>query len=1041
MKLFRMTSLMMMCLVISIPFVFAQELSIQKFQGQDDARGFARVQDEVTIEVLVQIPGENIIEKEQIRLYVGDSYTHFDSCVAGDAGFYTCTLSEPEFEAYQPITFTIELRDDDGNIVGSETKTLVIDNTAPVIKELNVDPPISGGLVTISYIAEDYALTFGDASECSGFKTIEIKADGQVLATDTGSEGDCTKNNVFDVTIVDEGVQQVCAVATDLLNFESAPRCVAVTIDQEPPVIEDLFIFDQQDFILTHVHQGEDRIATINVEITDDGEVDRSQVFAKFNQLNPNLPDFIPPDLVVGDIYSWQNIPVSEVSPCRITVKAKDTMGNEESGEFNCEIKADDTAPTVTGIIPEAVRDSKPLYGYGTQLIIDFEDKDNAGNQGIGMGSARAYLDMRDLDMGGFVQADMCLHESGSKWRCAWLLNPPLSVAEGDHHVILSDGTGDDLENLIGSSQTFDIVYDETGPRPPQIVDFTIVTGQAGIEYQGGAVRGDFVQYTVQSANFVTAFANFAGIGGSSETLATNCEDVGDARNCVFEGLVDLSGPYTANLSFDFYDDALNNASTSTTLQVYGIDNETNANYWQSPPDVTCSPRLIDRKTAALIPPFATCRVDLETPRGDITTLAVAGPSSPSECVGDVDLNLNDIYVINNAEGSTHPYLFMTLEPKNYYVDELKIECPLQVFSKRAVISGGETQYYVSPTAQELPVNFTLQFYNQPLGDIDENIEERIRDALDDTLADQEWITTLREFLRYGEMICYAKQLITNIIGVFYPIILLLGGNPYTEGAKVTICNVEENIAESYKVSLDFLSPVCDIANCAATTGKMDWLPEEAAYIGGGIPFCKTATDFFNQLDLDRQIFGAAVDESGNIPQTGLPLSGVTVKDSLILSTACLCLPGIIYNLDKLRQVRCFEAVCLNDYVKQDGYPVSFCDEMGDYFMCAYVIGEIFSLLPFTAFFDELINMVVTMLSDPLSLFTTALGFACMATCPVYGGYAFAGCALLKTVSVIGESIGAVNAYRESTGMFSDVGNQYCDRMEEIKDEFDGEGI
>ena len=64
MKLLRMISLMMMCLVISIPFVFAQELSIQKFQGQDDAKGFARVQDEVTIEVLVQIPGENIIAND-----------------------------------------------------------------------------------------------------------------------------------------------------------------------------------------------------------------------------------------------------------------------------------------------------------------------------------------------------------------------------------------------------------------------------------------------------------------------------------------------------------------------------------------------------------------------------------------------------------------------------------------------------------------------------------------------------------------------------------------------------------------------------------------------------------------------------------------------------------------------------------------------------------------------------------------------------------------------------------------------------------------
>ena len=109
--------------------------------------------------------------------------------------------------------------------------------------------------------------------------------------------------------------------------------------------------------------------------------------------------------------------------------------------------------------------------------------------------------------------------------------------------------------------------------------------------------------------------------------------------------------------------------------------------------------------------------------------------------------------------------------------------------------------------------------------------------------------------------------------------------------------------------------------------------------------------------------------------------------------------------------------------------------------MCAYVIGEIFSLFPFTAFFDELINMVVAMLTDPLALFTTLLGNACIETCYAYGSVEYALCAALKTVSVIGESMGAVKAYRDSTGMFADVGNQYCDRMEAIKSEFEGEEI
>ncbi len=1035
MKATQRIAVFMMVLILSLPIVLAQELSIQKFQGQDNAKGYARVQDKVTIEVLVKIPGEEIIDKEQVRIYIEDSYTFFDSCAPdGTTGYHKCIFYEPEFEAYEPITFTIELRDDDGNIVGSETKTLVLDNQLPIIKEFNVDPPISNGDITISYAAEDYALNFGDTTSCSGFKTITIKAGSTVVANDTGVPGECNKDNVIETTLTTSGKQQVCAVATDQLNYVSAPKCKEVTVDKASPDIKELSILDPQGFIITHVHTGEERTAQVNVVITDDGEVDGSNVFANFQQLNPNLPDFIPPDLADSDIYSWQNIPVSEVSPCKVSITAKDMLGNEAVKDFDCTIKADDTPPTVTGIIPEATRNNTPLYGYGTNIIIEFEDADNTGGAGIGFRSKKAYLDLSEMSMGSSVQADTCSHLSGSTWRCAWLLNPPAGIDETTYTIALSESTSDDLDNTIGQPQNYEIVYDEKGPRPPKILEFKVVSGEAGVTYEGGAVRGDFVQYKVQSANFETALANFTWIGGQPETTPTSCEDADNMTNCIFESLVDISGPYTAQLSFNFYDDAKNNASVNTTLQVYGLDNETNAKYWKSPPVVTCSPRLIDRSTAALIPPYVACRVDLTTPRNDITTLAIAGPTSPDDCGGDVELNLNDIYVVNNGEGSKSPYLFMRLEPKNYYVNELNLSCPLQVYSKRAVTAGGQTQYFVSRTPQEIPVNFTLQFYNNPLGDLTQNIDDKIDRAMDKGLASQEWISQLRKFLYYGELICYMKTLLTNIIGALTTVTIVLGitadalkTNPFTaaagvavEATKVTTCTSEETLAEAYVGSLPFLDSICSVINCAAVGGKGAGIE---AYAGGGVPWCSDVKALLNGLDFTA---GAGKESQ---------LSGVTVKDSLILSVLCLCLPGIIYNLDKLRQIDCFEAVCLNDYVKKDGYPTDFCESMHDYFVCAFVIGEIFSLLPFARFFDALMDMLVTFITDPVALFTTALGWVCTETCYSAGSTMFAVCSLTKTVSVIAEAVAAVKKMSDTKNIFEPVGNEYCERMEEIKDE------
>ncbi|MCI0557125.1 MAG: hypothetical protein MN733_01415, partial [Nitrososphaera sp.] len=936
----------MMALIVSIPAVFAQELSIQKFNGKGSSKGVARTHDELTIEVLVKIPGEDIIDKDQVRLYVEDSYATFDSCTAESGGYYKCIFYEPDFEAYEPITFTIELRDDDGNIVGSEVKTLIVDANAPVITDYVVEPNITSGDISVSYAVEDYGLNYGSTDQCAGIKQVIITA-GNVSVTDAGGEGQCTKDNTLQLTLQKPGKQQVCATATDHANYASAPRCATVSVDKAPPTIEKLSILDDEGFVITHVHSGEERTATVTVTISDDGSVDSNEVYANFNQLNPNLPDNIPPDLSSGNLYSWTNIPVSEVEPCQIKVMAKDTLGNYAEETFPCTIRADDTPPIAKGIVSDANRGGVPLFGYGTPLIVELEDHDNSGAEGIGFMGKKVYLDLHELGMGSNAQADGCSRYSGATWRCLWFLTPPATVAEGMYQITVLSETADDLGNLVSGTPEFDIIYDNTGPYPPQIIDFRVISGEEGVEYQGGAIKGSFVQYTVRSANFSTAYANFTDLGGEAKSSATTCTDAGNvSKDCIFESLVDLSGPFTAYLTFIFADDANNTARTNTTLEIYGIDNETNAQYWIKPPTVTCSPAVVDRKTATLIPPIVTCRVDLETPRTDISTLAISGPTSPDECEGDTELTLNDIYATNTAEGSKHPYLFLKLEPKEYYLNQLNISCALSIYSKRAVTALNRTSYYVSPQPQELPVNMTIKFYNNPLGEMNKNIDDQIKSAMKKGLAGEKWISDLRKFLYYGELLCQLKVIITNVISALYLVTVALGITAATlkasvvgaaagaavGAAAVTTCNAEEGWSEGYKGVLDFLDAVCSVVNCAAVSGKGTGIQ---AYIGGGMPWCSDAQALLNDLDF-----------------TGSGALDLDVKNSLILSIACLCLPGIIYNLDKLRQIDCFKAVCLHDDVKLNGYPASFCSEMHGYLTCAFVVGEVFSLFPFAAFFD-----------------------------------------------------------------------------------------
>jgi len=1042
----RFLTLFVIMLMLTLPVAFAQELSVTRYSGEGVTNGYARTVDEVTIEALAQIPGESIISEDQVRLYVDNSFTFFDNCTptGGGQGYHECTFYEPDFESYEHIDFTVELRDDDDNIVGSEPRRLVIDNTPPQL-EFNVDPLITNGPVSISYMAEDFALTHGDTTECSGIKEVTFTADG-VEVTDSVAAGTCLADNVIDVTL-ESGTTQVCGIVTDHVGLQGPPFCADVTVDSSPPQILSLSVLDYHDQAveLTHVRGGETRLATIQVAIDDDGEVDASKVTADLSQLNPAYPDPIPPDDVSGTVYTWQSVDVGQVSPCNVDVHAEDILGNVADETFLCDIKEDDQAPVVVGIQPENTRDNTPLYGFGTPLIISFEEKDNEGNPGVGMNSKNAYLDLSALGMSDFTAADDCIKTSGSTWECTWYLDPPIETDEGSYTVTLLQASADDLDNTISAAEQFTIIYDNTGPRPPEIVEFTVVSGEQGVEYEGGAIKGDYVQYKVRSRDFETMTANFTGIGGNTAASPTTCTDEEDSSTCTFEQLVSISGPYRADLSFTALDDAGNKATTETALQVYGLDNETNPAYWHIA-GIECTPSTVggniptvDRKLASIVSPYITCAVDLDTPRDDITTLAISGPESPDACTGDIALNVADVYATNTAENSKEPMLVYTLEAQEFFVDELNVSCPITILSKRSETVAGEEQFYVSPYTQELEVNTTIKFYNNPLGDLYERTDKQIIDEMNDGLSAQDWIGDIREVLQIGEQICQWKNIITSTIASIHAFVVVLGttetalkSNPITAGAapavysaKVTTCNLEEASAEGYKDILNIFDFLCSIANCSAVGGKDSGIE---SYLGGGVPWCSDAKQLLNE-DLDLGL-------SGGMTEAGI---GVSVKESIVLSTMCLCLPGILYNLDKLRQTSCFKAVCMNDYVKERGYPVSFCNQMQGYMQCEYVVGQVFALLPFTQFFDKLISIVVDMITNPVALFTVPIGAFCNQTCYSEGSWEFVACSTVKLAATVGEAWGSFQKMEEAGGLFEPVGTSYCDRMEEIRDEMEGD--
>jgi len=241
-------------------------------------------------------------------------------------------------------------------------------------------------------------------------------------------------------------------------------------------------------------------------------------------------------------------------------------------------------------------------------------------------------------------------------------------------------------------------------------------------------------------------------------------------------------------------------------------------------------------------------------------------------------------------------------------------------------------------------------------------------------------------------------------------------------GAK--FCELKEGIFTTYSETVwPFLNLICGIVGCSAARAKEGDIESSDFALGVGTvgAWCK----YFNE---DTWLGG-----EGYLGEVGTPLN---VKESIIWSTFCLCLPGIIYNLEKLRQIRCFEVVCLYDYVRGQDITTDICDEMTSYLTCAYVIGEIFALLPWLEFFEKITDLVVKTFSDPITFIGAVFGVTCYVTCPAPdAGVSFNICAIGKLLAIVGDAWLSIEQVAENDFFTGDVNNRYCGRMEDIDEE------
>jgi len=991
----KITALFIIFMIAALPVysasVFAAINNVGIF-GKDDLEGYRRENDLTYVKADVSIPGDENILPGQV--FFND--IQFNTCrSSGD--YFACFLAISK-NSLEPKkhSFTITLKDDSEKTANTYAGTFIVDGKGPTIESFSIMPKVTKkGNLTVKYDVRDYAY---DTSIGSGLSKIiickndmaavvkEIKINDSAI--DSGELSFKTSDFVSGT-----GSANVCIAAYDRLNQVSGLKCEKLTVDETNPKInKDSFKITFDGNEINYV-SAKPMPAVVSIEIEDESLDKVSADLSELNKEDPSYKNRIASCTRSNGISTctWPvTIRLGDSGKVNIQVEAVDAVGNSAKQSLSYEFKLDKTSPVVKSI-KNAVGeyDNIKYAGKNNQIIVEVQEKDS------GFNLKKLWI----LAEGKKIQADSCA-KSGESWKCNFD-NIGFGAADGaSAKIVISPNSEDDAGNSIdlGNSILSETFVLDT-KAPVLVGEIEVRALNKNDSYTQDIVSGDklHIKAVVKDKTPVSLSLDLSAIGlGKDEK--TSCTKNETSWICEFETGSVASGPIEGILRFRFVDFVGNKAEKNIDIKILGVSDEENPDYWKIH-SIEKMPLAIDRQTTELISQKEYVHLSLRTiSASDISIIAL-----DLECSGDMSY-ISNYELIN--EKSTDPYIVMTLNQEAMPNSSLSINCTLFIISKVCDI--------IMQNPEKEHADFTIDFYNMPLGELSQNIRDKIKDAQDSWLIRQEWITTLEKILNVLEKLCKLLQTLGKINEAIQDLALLVSPLEPTGLVKI-IDDTARWTDKMYTDYIEKLEKYCKYISCDTT-------------IWGG-----WYTDIIDQskgLEIFKEMrFGGG---------RGASFWPTSPKDSIVLSLATGCIPGIIHGLQKARQVECYYVLCLKK-AADEGIPLYVCDEQKAYLQCLFIFGEIFQIIPFAGFFKGLAEQFTMIVSDPLGLIFGGLNFYCKMQ-PTMAGHAVCVIAhLVPTMASIAEDIIGF-ADTDSWWISGDVCEEALKPMPETTEEVAEEG-
>lgn len=1082
MKHLQPIAILIASLVIFLPIysanVFAENrLEVISRSGTENIEGYVRNKlivdftgDALKISVAARLdePLDPEINPNQVRIG-GPPGLPFTTC-SPRLDYFICDYTLPIYKwdaIRQPLIIYL-FSDEDVQVLDTPTY-VTLDNLAPEIEFIGT-PVQSLNNVKVEYRITDRACVDPSCQgECSGINRIEFWDGGNEfeefeIVLDTP---ECVYPNTTILPVPSTG--SIIIKAYDRVGQMSRKTSPEFTLDLSPPVIDkDSFKITTDDMeIIEYLKPG---IYTIDVSVEiEEKSLTKENVTIDLSDLGlaPDLPA-TSCTIKYGDIYEceWTDLSIDITGgvTANIVITAQDDFGNTATETITKTFRMDNIAPVITAFKTDYVYNGKSHLGSAPTNITVLINE-----QGAGFYQRNIELDLSELGpYPDYINcADVsedecnCTEISTGKWACKWF--DIITDRDTDTPTIWITDAKDDVGNpaaLPPETTETNVCIDKIEPVINNISIFAIrgireieITPStpplAAAERTTYYMSNDDLEIIANITdttcrNFepgITAYADLSPLKGYRyKNVPTRCEKQDSAWLCIWSVENIASGYKEAILNFTFYDVAHNPEINRTLITIYGLDIEETPDYWTYKDidnETDIQPKRLDRQTIPLINQRIFFHITLLPQEGireeDISTLDI----SLVDCVeagGTAYIKEKDIF--NNIVGSKEPFIALELktisEADLKDLNEISVTCTLQIIS-----------LYVNRVSNiELEdINLTIGFYNMPLGEISSEIKGKIDHLYDKYIEGwPSWVGKIYDVFEFASSICnmiqtwrqitFLKERITHGIGTAERGIKVSKAREPVKRTRSSFCRKTEAAkrkADDFFTKSDMW---CSAINCKLDPNSP--MDKWAKIIGGTVRKPEEWLGADKLKDWTGKVTVSVGKKGAEEAYSRFRSPGgyMNVRDNIFLSVLMArppCLAGIIYNLEKYRQIQCMYIDCLQNSINT-GASQADCARLRDYQQCKYIYGEIFQAIPLFALWDYYVDMIKDALSDPFSVIGIWIAARCEHLCDAEDPQAPAWCIWPKLMAEIGDSLMNIENFKARDEW--KIKEDYCKNVE-----------